>query len=88
MNSICPICGREFDQQDSSKRPRTYCSRECYKKNNVLQCTERKKLSRDKARLEWAKDEARYLNHLAYECGVDELAEYIYNNHNKRRKTK
>lgn len=85
MNSVCSICGREFETHDKRKK---YCSRECARQAKLNQNNNWNKVEREEKRINWAKDEARYLNHLAYETGVDELADYIYNNYNKRGETK
>lgn len=88
MNSVCPICGKEFDPHATSNKPRKYCNHECYRLANIKHVNEKKKIRDEEARLEWAKDEARYLGHLAHEWGLNELTDYIYNNYKPRRKTK
>lgn len=86
MNSVCPICGNEFESQRTSKRPRKYCSHECYRKANIKQVNKRKKIRIEESRLEWAKNEARDILRMASTLTVDQLAYYIYNNYNKRSK--
>lgn len=87
--SICSECGREFTETKVRRGyPRKYCSKACYRAANRKQCLKRRRLEIDNERREWAYKEARYLNHIAYEVGVDELADYVYNNYNKRSQTK
>lgn len=85
MNSICPICGKEFDPRaGGTTRPRVTCSRECSIKRNARRAEARTQAVRDEARWEWARYEAMMLHHIAIESGVDALADCVYNRFNKR----
>lgn len=86
--SKCPICGKEFNPHITSKKPRKYCSHECYRIANTKHVNERKKVKKEAARLEWAKHEAEIIMHNMIGLEVDNLADYIYNNYRERKKTK
>lgn len=83
MDVICKLCGTEFNTTD---RRQKYCSDVCAHRARSNSNNKRLKAMRTNGRKEWAHRQAEHLNHLTYECGVDELADYIYNNYNKRRK--
>lgn len=82
MIKVCPHCSKEFECFNKNQK---YCSADCAYRARLNGNSRRMRATRTEDRKEWAKEEARYLNHLTYECGVDELADYIYNNYNKRR---
>lgn len=83
MIKSCPICGTQFETHDLRKR---YCSNKCAYQGRVNSNNKRMEATRTANKRAWAMREAHCLNHLAYECGVDELADYIYNNYNQRKK--
>lgn len=85
MIKTCPVCGKQFESNDMRK---VYCSKECARRSRSKFNSKYNIRVAQKKRMEWARGEAEYLNHLAYECGVDELADYIYNNYEKRRRFK
>lgn len=84
MSKTCLRCGKQFTPCNH----RLYCSDQCARQAKVNHNNEWNKRSRDKQWRKQARDEARYLHHLAYECGVDEMADYIYNNYYNKWKTK
>lgn len=87
MNSVCSICGREFETHDKRKR---YCSRECARQAKLNQNNNWNKVEREEKRIEWAYQEADKLSEIVITTGgsyMDMLADYIYNNYNKRGET-
>lgn len=83
MNNTCPICGKQFKAYDLRKK---YCSAECAYKARLNSNNKRMAATRTANKRAWARKEPRYLNHLAYECGVDCLTDYVYNNYKKKGK--
>lgn len=86
--SICPICGKEFDPKAHSKKPRRYCSAECYRRANIQSTNLHLKERRNASRMAWANAEAVQLINALEEQGVDGLASYVYNHYKpKNRKS-
>lgn len=83
MNKTCPICGKQFETHDKRKK---YCSIECARRARSSQNYTWNKNDRDAKRMEWAKNEARDILRMASTLTVDQLAYYIYNNYEKKRK--
>lgn len=82
--SICPICGKEFDPKANSKKPRKYCSPECYREGNRITMHDRYHRIQAENHRVWAKAEAQKLVKQP-SLGLDELADYIYTNYNPRK---
>lgn len=86
MKFKCKICGREFDYDYVFGQRPCYCSEECKRKGHsrcTLASICRKKDAEKKV---WAKQEATKLKELCLNNSIDELATYVYNNYEARRK--
>ena len=80
MIKICPGCNKQFGTHDKRKK---YCSVDCAKRGKCKRNSVWNKGDREYMRKVWARQEAYYLNALAHECGVDTIADYIYNNYQR-----
>lgn len=83
MSKTCALCGKYFESTDQRQK---YCNATCALNARRNQNNSRMRASRTADRRDWAIKEARYLYNLVYECGVDRMIDYIYNNYKKRRK--
>lgn len=86
MIKTCPVCGKQFESNDMRK---VYCSKECVKHNHSKLNSRYNIRVAQKKRMEWAYIEAEKVSEIAITTGgnyMDELADYIYNNYNKRSK--
>lgn len=84
MIKTCPICGKQFECNDLRRR---YCSAECARRAKYNWNSAWNKENREDKHKDWAYREAEKLAHLLVDQdAMDELANYIYNNYNKRSK--
>lgn len=86
MIKTCPVCGREFESNDMRK---VYCSKECARRSRSKFNSRYNIRVAQKKRMEWAYIEAEKVSEIAITTGgnyMDELADYIYINYNKKSK--
>lgn len=81
MNRLCLICGRVILSDDKRKR---YCSDACANRGRLNRESKKRRETRTADRKLWALHEAQYLNAMVHECGVDCIADYVYNNYKRR----
>lgn len=87
-NKTCPICGKEFTSNDLRKR---YCSTTCFKRSRSMQTIKCRADRNANKRMDWAYNEAEKLAEITITTGgeyISKLADYVYNNYNKRAKRK
>lgn len=82
MSKLCAWCGRHFDTEDKRRK---YCGETCARRARMLSKNTGMRAIRTKPRREWARHEAEVLSTMNRECGVEELADYVYNSFNKRK---
>lgn len=83
MEKTCPICGAKFQTYDLRK---TYCSQQCARVARYRDNVRRQASRNTGKRMEWARQEAMKIRNDIADATMDELANYIYNNYNKRNK--
>lgn len=91
MIKTCPVCGKQFESNDMRK---VYCSKECARRSRSKFNSKYNIRVAQKKRMEWAKNEAEYIFDLCIDIHEkakenifvdDRLADYIYNNYNRRK---
>lgn len=85
MIKACPTCGKQFESNDMRK---VYCSEECARRSRSKFNSKYNIRVAQKKRMEWAYIEAEKVSEIAITTGgnyIDELADYIYNNYNRRK---
>lgn len=81
MNRLCLICGRVILSDDKRKR---YCSDACANRGRLNRESKKRRETRTADRKDWAMMEAVQLKELANSCGIDCLANYVYNNYKRK----